>query len=73
MLVSGVPQEVYAIWLGNVHNIIDLNQILIYVNLLIAYRSRYPYVFGEVFCVVRGLMAETAANATVLTLSLIHI
>lgn len=31
--------------------------------------SRYPYVFGEVFCVVRGLMAETAANATVLTIT----
>lgn len=45
LLVSGVPQEVYAIW------------------------SRYPYVFGEVFCVVRGLMAETAANATVLTIT----
>lgn len=30
---------------------------------------RYPYVFGEVFCVVRGLMAETAANATVLTIT----
>lgn len=31
--------------------------------------SRYPYVFGELFCVVRGLMAETAANATVLTIT----
>lgn len=31
--------------------------------------SRYPYVFGEGFCVVRGLMAETAANATVLTIT----
>lgn len=31
--------------------------------------SRYPYVFGEVFCVLRGLMAETAANATVLTIT----
>ncbi|XP_031633190.1 neuromedin-K receptor-like isoform X2 [Contarinia nasturtii] len=30
---------------------------------------RYPYVFGEVFCVLRGLMAETAANATVLTIT----
>lgn len=31
--------------------------------------SRYPYVFGELFCVVRGLMAETASNATVLTIT----
>lgn len=31
--------------------------------------SKYPYVFGEVFCVVRGLAAETAANATVLTIT----
>lgn len=31
--------------------------------------SKYPYVFGEVFCVVRGLMAETSANATVLTIT----
>lgn len=31
--------------------------------------SRYPYVFGEVFCVLRGLFAETSANATVLTIT----
>lgn len=31
--------------------------------------SKYPYVFGEVFCVMRGLAAETAANATVLTIT----
>lgn len=31
--------------------------------------SKYPYIFGEVFCVVRGLMAETSANATVLTIT----
>lgn len=31
--------------------------------------NRYPYVFGEQFCVFRGLMAETAANATVLTIT----
>ena len=31
--------------------------------------SRYPYVFGEVFCVLRGLAAEAAANATVLTIT----
>jgi hypothetical protein len=30
---------------------------------------RYPYVFGEVFCVLRGLAAETSANATVLTIT----
>jgi hypothetical protein len=31
--------------------------------------SRYPYVFGEVFCVLRGIAAETSANATVLTIT----
>ncbi|XP_030369214.1 pyrokinin-1 receptor [Scaptodrosophila lebanonensis] len=31
--------------------------------------SKYPYVFGEYFCVVRGLLAETSANATVLTIT----
>lgn len=31
--------------------------------------SRYPYVFGELFCVLRGLASETSANATVLTIT----
>jgi len=31
--------------------------------------SKYPYVFGELFCVIRGLVAETSANATVLTIT----
>ncbi|GLG99295.1 Pyrokinin-1 receptor [Gryllus bimaculatus] len=31
--------------------------------------SRYPYVFGEAFCILRGLAAETSANATVLTIT----
>lgn len=31
--------------------------------------SRYPYVFGEPFCLLRGLAAETSANATVLTIT----
>lgn len=31
--------------------------------------SKYPYVFGEVFCVLRGLCAEASANATVLTIT----
>ncbi|KAB0792753.1 hypothetical protein PPYR_14712 [Photinus pyralis] len=31
--------------------------------------SRYPYVFGQVFCVLRGLFSETSANATVLTIT----
>lgn len=31
--------------------------------------QKYPYVFGEAFCVMRGLMAETSANATVLTIT----
>lgn len=30
---------------------------------------RYPYLFGEVFCVLRGLAAETSTNATVLTIT----
>lgn len=30
---------------------------------------RYPYVFGSVFCFLRGLCAETSANATVLTIT----
>lgn len=31
--------------------------------------SKYPYVFGELFCILRGLIAETSANATVLTIT----
>ncbi|KAF5301794.1 hypothetical protein FQA39_LY10579 [Lamprigera yunnana] len=31
--------------------------------------SRYPYLFGQVFCVLRGLFSETSANATVLTIT----
>lgn len=31
--------------------------------------SRYPYVFGEAFCVLRGLAAEMSTNATVLTIT----
>ncbi|XP_055615097.1 neuromedin-U receptor 1-like [Toxorhynchites rutilus septentrionalis] len=31
--------------------------------------SKYPYIFGELFCVVRGIAAETSANATVLTIT----
>ncbi|XP_049545001.1 pyrokinin-1 receptor isoform X2 [Anopheles darlingi] len=31
--------------------------------------SKYPYVFGEAFCVLRGIAAETSANATVLTIT----
>ncbi|XP_065360714.1 pyrokinin-1 receptor [Calliphora vicina] len=30
---------------------------------------KYPYVFGEYFCVGRGILAETSANATVLTIT----
>lgn len=30
---------------------------------------RYPYVFGETFCIVRGFAAETSTNATVLTIT----
>lgn len=31
--------------------------------------SRYPYIFGNVFCFLRGLFAETSGNATVLTIT----
>jgi neuromedin U receptor 1 len=31
--------------------------------------SKYPYVFGEWFCILRGLCAETSTNATVLTIT----
>jgi hypothetical protein len=31
--------------------------------------SRYPYEFGEAFCVLQGFAAETSANATVLTIT----
>ncbi|XP_065158889.1 pyrokinin-1 receptor-like [Atheta coriaria] len=30
---------------------------------------KYPYIFGEVFCVLQGFAAETSANATVLTIT----
>lgn len=30
---------------------------------------RYPYIFGELFCQLRGLFAEMSANATVLTIT----
>lgn len=31
--------------------------------------SRYPYIFGNTFCFVRGLFAEISGNATVLTIT----
>lgn len=31
--------------------------------------SKYPYIFGEAFCVLQGFIAETSANATVLTIT----
>lgn len=30
---------------------------------------RYPYIFGSLFCFLRGLLAETSGNATVLTIT----
>ena len=30
---------------------------------------KYPYVFGEGFCILRGLAAETSTNASVLTIT----
>lgn len=31
--------------------------------------SKYPYIFGEGFCILRGLAAETSTNASVLTIT----
>lgn len=31
--------------------------------------SHFPYVFGEIFCVIQSFAAETSANATVLTIT----
>ncbi|KAK9871132.1 hypothetical protein WA026_011415 [Henosepilachna vigintioctopunctata] len=31
--------------------------------------SKYPYIFGEAFCILQGFAAETSANATVLTIT----
>lgn len=31
--------------------------------------SKYPYIFGEVFCIIQSFAAETSANATVLTIT----
>ncbi|XP_012264373.4 pyrokinin-1 receptor-like [Athalia rosae] len=31
--------------------------------------SQFPYIFGEVFCVIQSFAAETSANATVLTIT----
>ncbi|XP_063822429.1 pyrokinin-1 receptor-like isoform X1 [Ostrinia nubilalis] len=35
--------------------------------------SKWPYVFGPAFCVMRGLAAETSTNASVLTITLFTI
>ncbi|CAH2108167.1 unnamed protein product [Euphydryas editha] len=32
--------------------------------------SKWPYIFGPVFCILRGLAAETSTNASVLTITL---
>ncbi|XP_043271441.1 pyrokinin-1 receptor-like [Venturia canescens] len=31
--------------------------------------SHFPYVFGEIFCIIQSFAAETSANATVLTIT----
>lgn len=31
--------------------------------------SKFPYIFGEAFCILQGFTAETSANATVLTIT----
>lgn len=35
--------------------------------------SKWPYIFGNVFCVLRGLAAETSTNASVMTITLFTI
>ncbi|CAG9578844.1 unnamed protein product [Danaus chrysippus] len=35
--------------------------------------SKWPYIFGNVFCVIRGLAAETSTNASVMTITLFTI
>lgn len=35
--------------------------------------SKWPYIFGPIFCVLRGLAAETSTNASVLTITLFTI
>ncbi|XP_039751543.1 pyrokinin-1 receptor-like [Pararge aegeria] len=35
--------------------------------------SKWPYIFGNVFCIIRGLAAETSTNASVLTITLFTI
>ncbi|XP_068632489.1 pyrokinin-1 receptor-like [Battus philenor] len=35
--------------------------------------SKWPYIFGQTFCVLRGLAAETSTNASVLTITLFTI
>ncbi|KAL0831148.1 hypothetical protein ABMA28_002018 [Loxostege sticticalis] len=35
--------------------------------------SKWPYVFGPAFCLIRGLAAETSTNASVLTITLFTI
>lgn len=35
--------------------------------------SKWPYVFGQAFCLIRGLAAETSTNASILTITLFTI
>lgn len=35
--------------------------------------SKWPYIFGQSFCLIRGLAAETSTNASVLTITLFTI
>ena len=31
--------------------------------------SRYPYIFGETFCILKGLVSETCTNASILVIT----
>ena len=40
-----------------------------FLNMRFFYSCRYTYIFGEVTCILQGFASETAANATVLTIT----
>nr|CAD7196112.1 unnamed protein product [Timema douglasi] len=65
LLVSGLPPEMYYHWS---RDDIECNEVPHMMN-PVCFVSRYPYVFGEAFCMIQGFAAETSANATVLTIT----
>lgn len=43
--------------------------VLFFITFILIFINRYPYIFGEIFCQLRGLFAEMSTNATVLTIT----